>query len=115
MKTKTKKLTTRFEPETRFDVVPIPPAPFRGTHETELERLKGRLVEELILQAPSPEFYPVYRRAANDAAALAWVTPFPLLVLPALLAEAVERAHRQALKQQRVAQKSRSHAERFAA
>ena len=35
------------------------------------------------------------RRAANDAAALAWVTAYPLLVFPALLEEKVRAALRQ--------------------
>ena len=42
------------------------------------------------------------RRAANEAAALAWLTPFPLLVLPALLDEKAEAARRQAERQQTV-------------
>ena len=40
------KLKARFGPETRFEVKPAPPATFRATQETELERLKGRLLRE---------------------------------------------------------------------
>lgn len=81
------KVPTAFEAETRFTVSPVPPAPFRGTHETELERLKSRLLRELLESAPTPDLYAPLRRASNEAAALAWDTAFPLLVLPELLRE----------------------------
>ena len=35
---------TRFGPETRFEIGPIPPVPFRGTLENELDALKARLL-----------------------------------------------------------------------
>src|SRR5262245_44001502 len=39
-----RKLPARFGPETRFEVRPVPVVPFRATAETELERLKKRLL-----------------------------------------------------------------------
>lgn len=81
------RVPTAFAAETRFAVNPVPPAPFRGTHETELERLKSRLLRELLESAPTPDLYAPLRRASNEAAALAWDTAFPLLVLPELLRE----------------------------
>lgn len=90
---------TRFAPETRFEVRANPPAPFRAFQETEFERLKNRLLAEQLRDA-APELNVPLRRAANDAAALAWATVFPLLVFPALfdekIAAAVLRAERQA-------------------
>ena len=47
------------------------------------------------------------RRAANEASAIAWTTPFPLLVLPTLLEEKVRRARRQAEHQKAVFKRSR--------
>jgi hypothetical protein len=47
------------------------------------------------------------RRAANEAAALAWVTPYPLLVFPALFEEKAEMVHERAERQKQVRQKSR--------
>jgi hypothetical protein len=94
MKEKKKKVPTRFGPEARFAVTPVPAAPFRGTQETEIERLKGRLLRETLATATNPELYAPLRRAANDAAALAWATSFPLLVLPALFEEKVREARR---------------------
>ena len=81
-----RRLRLRFEPEDRFEVSPAPAAPFRGTQETELERLKARLLGPLLDSAEAPLSAP-YRRAANEAAAVAWTTCFPLLVFPELLEE----------------------------
>ena len=90
---------TRFAPETRFEVRANPPAPFRAIQENEFERLKNKLLAEQLLDA-APDLNAPLRRAANDAAALAWATVFPLLVFPALfeekIAAAVLRAGRQA-------------------
>ncbi|HUZ07891.1 MAG TPA: hypothetical protein VMV89_10445 [Candidatus Paceibacterota bacterium] len=88
-----------FAPETRFEVRANPPAPFRAVQENEFERLKNKLLAEQLLDA-APELNVPLRRAANDAAALAWATAFPLLVFPALfeekIAAAILRAERQA-------------------
>jgi hypothetical protein len=90
---------TRFAPETRFEVRANAPAPFRAVQETEFERLKNKLLAEQLLAA-APGLNATLRRAANDAAALAWATVFPLLVFPVLFEEktdaAVLRAGRQA-------------------
>ena len=42
--------------------------------------------------AATPELNAPLRRAANDAAALAWATVFPLLVFPVLFEEKIEAA-----------------------
>ena len=99
MKRPKKNVPTRFASETRFAVNPVPTAPFRGTHETDLERLKNRLLRELIASAPTPDLYAPLRRAGNEAAALAWGTSFPLLVLPELLREKAEEARQYTRKQ----------------
>ena len=90
---------TEFADETRFAVNPVPAAPFRGTQETELERLKNRLLRELLASTPTPDLYAPLRRASNEAAALAWGTSFPLLVLPELLREKAEQARHYTRKQ----------------
>jgi hypothetical protein len=103
---KKKKLRLRFEPGNRFEVSPAPAAPFRGTQETELERLKARLLGHLLNSADAPLSAP-YRRAANDAAAVAWTTCFPLLVFPELLEEKVREARERHQRQQFVLARSR--------
>lgn len=92
MKAKPERLPTNFGPETRFEVVPAPPAPFRALQENLFERLKSRLLSERLESAWVPELSSQVRRAANEAAALAWVTPYPLLVFPALFEEKVDLA-----------------------
>jgi hypothetical protein len=100
------KVTTWFEPETRFEVAPVPAVPFRGTQETELDRLKARLLRQWLDQAPDMQLYAALRRAANEAAALAWFTPFPLLFFPALLEEKARAALRQGARQRCVRNRS---------
>jgi len=96
------KLPAEFSRETRFEVRPAPPAPFRANLETEFERLKSRLLTETLLATAQPELNPVIRRAANEAAALAWVTFYPLLVFPALFEEKLGHALRHAERQARI-------------
>lgn len=102
MKTKVKRLPTWFEPETRFDVAPVAAVPFRGTAETKLEQLKNRLLRAALQETVDAEFYVPLRRAATEAAAAAWMTPFPLLFLPVLFEEKVALAKRQFARAQNV-------------
>ena len=106
MNTYYKRVPTRFGPETRFEVKPAVPAPFRATQETELERLKNRLLTKS-LKDTDWRFNTTVRRAANEAAALAWVNPFPLLVFPELFNERIEAALFQARRQDDVRRRSR--------
>ncbi|MDR3459685.1 MAG: hypothetical protein P4N60_19830 [Verrucomicrobiae bacterium] len=98
---KTNKLRAEFAPETRFELRPLPPAPFRATQETEFERLKKALLARQLAQAPTELNAPL-RRAANEAAALAWNTLFPLLVFPALFEEKTTATLRQAGRQAQI-------------
>jgi hypothetical protein len=105
---KRNKITSWFEPDTRFDVTPVPAVPFRGTLETELDRLKARLLQELLDQTTDQQNYAHLRRAANEAAGLAWFTPFPLLFFPGLLEEKARAALRQGAKQRCIRDRSQS-------
>ncbi|MGH7953702.1 MAG: hypothetical protein ACREFE_17535 [Limisphaerales bacterium] len=96
---------TEFGPETRFELRPNPPALFRVAQENEFERLKNKLLARQLVE--SPELNVPLRRAASDAAALAWATVFPLLVFPALFDEKIEAAIRQAKRQARIFKNSR--------
>ena len=101
------KVPTRFGPETRFSVRPAPAAPFRATEENELERLKNRLLREELENATESEWNARLRRAANEAAALAWATAVPLLVFPGLFEEKVRTAQGQAARQECIRERSR--------
>ena len=88
-------LRTEFGPEIQFALRPAPAAPFRASQETEFDRLKNRLLAEALAGITRPELNAPVRRAANEAAALAWVTFLPLLVFPELFAEKASKALRQ--------------------
>jgi hypothetical protein len=101
------RVATRFAPETRFELRPAPPAPFRANLESDFEQLKNRLLAEHLADNERPELNAPLRRAANEAAALAWVTRYPLLVFPALFEEKTAAAVRQAERQARIYANSR--------
>ena len=96
------RLKTRWEPAVEFRTE----VPLRLTQSTELERLKERLLGPLAETADQPQLRQAYRRAANDAASLAWLTPYPLLFLPLLLEEKTDEARRRTEKQKRILKKS---------
>ena len=100
---------TRFESETRLQVASRSDgtAPFRATQESELERLKNRLLQERLARINEKELNVRLRRAANEAAALAWVTTFPLLVFPLLFEEKAHTALLEAGRQAYIRQRSR--------
>jgi len=101
------KVTTGFAPVTQFTLQPVTTTPFRANLESEFERLKSRLLAETLTKAEQPELNTPLRRAANEAAALAWVTFYPLLVFPALFEEKSRAAVRQAARQARIYANSR--------
>jgi hypothetical protein len=107
MKENYRRVPTRFGPESGFEVTPISPAPFRARQEAELERLKARLLAERLQGRGEPQLDSYLRRAANEAAALAWVTRYPLLVFPALFEEKAKAALLRAERQEQIRQRSR--------
>jgi hypothetical protein len=81
--------------------------PLRVVQSTELEQLKQRLlVQRLATALDESDLRPAYRRAANDAASLAWLTPYPLLVLPLLFEEKAEEARRRTERQRKLLNRS---------
>lgn len=101
-----RRVPTRFGPETRFEVKPAAPTPFRAIEETELERLKNRLLLRTLNELGAPGYNPFVRRAANEAAALAWVTPYPLLTFPGLFEEKTNAVLVYAKRQESVRERS---------
>lgn len=102
-----RRVPTRFGPETRFELRPVPAAPFRAVQETRFERLKSQLLDERLETLTDPTFNSYVRTAANEAAALAWVTTYPLLVFPTLFEEKADSALQSAEKQEDVLERSR--------
>jgi len=106
MNRKDNRVPAEFGAETRFDVGIAPPAPFRGG-ETALEALKNELLDERLATTPEPGFVRYLRSAASEAAALAWVTPYPLLVFPVLFEEKSDTALARFERQAQIRQTSR--------
>jgi hypothetical protein len=100
-------LNTKFARNTRFEVNPLTTVPFRGAQDTELEKLKARLLRQILAGDVTADLNVRLRRAANEAAALAWLEPYPLLVFPTLLEEKARTAKKQVAKQRKVYQRSR--------
>ena len=94
------RVPTTFGPETRFAVNPAPAAPFRAVLEDEFERLNAKLLRERLADARTAGLGGELRRAANEAAGLAWATAFPLLFFPALFEEKVGAAQKRVARQE---------------
>src|SRR5215831_12842056 len=107
MNTNYKRVLTDFAPETSFEVKPLPPPPFRAVQESKFQGLKDRLLDERVEAELDPELIKYLRRAANEAAALAWVTAYPLLLFPVLFDEKAAAALFQARRQRHVLERSR--------
>jgi hypothetical protein len=103
-----KKVATRFAPETRFPVTPVPAPPFKATESSDFEKLKDLLLAQALAETNNTHLYAPLRRAANDAAALAWTAGYPLLLLPLLFEEKVIAARLHTAKQQTVQARSQS-------
>ena len=101
------RVPTVFGPETRFEVNPIPPAPFRAVLENEFERLNNRLLRDRLANAETVALGVELRRAANEAAGLAWATAYPLLFFPALFEEKVAMAKRRVRRQRAILAETR--------
>jgi len=76
--------------------------PFDRTRENPLEALKNTLLRAMLATISEPGFLAPVRRAANEAAAIAWLEPLPLLVFPELFAEKARAAMGQVRKQRRI-------------
>jgi len=101
MNTNKTALGTRFAAETRFELRPALNHSFRAAQAIHFERLKSKLLAER-LQDASARWSAPLRCAANDAAALAWTTLYPLLVFPALFEEKIADTVRQVNRQARI-------------
>ena len=107
MNEKYRRVPAEFGPEVRFEVRPSPRSPSRARQEAEFERLKAQLLAERLAGRWNSLLASQLRRAANEAAALAWVTRYPLLVFPALFEEKAEAALLRAEQQAQIRQRSR--------
>jgi len=77
-------------------------APLRGPVEGQLERLEERLLRPVLERISNAELVKELSWAANEAAALAWVTVCPMRVLPLLLEEKLRGAFKKWDKQEQL-------------
>lgn len=89
--THSKWLPAKRAPETNVGLSSLHRAK-RATTDLELELLKNRLLREQVKKGATASAFPALVRAANEAAALVWLTPYPLLFLPSLLEEKADIA-----------------------
>src|SRR6266568_6009450 len=87
-----KRVRARFGSETSFELKPVRAAAPGATQETHLDKLRNRLLLERLDEVLGPRLNSQLRLAANEAAALACLTPYPLLVFPSLFEEKAEAA-----------------------
>jgi hypothetical protein len=109
MKKRNNTVTTKFAANTRFAppiVATTTPANYRGVLDNELDRLKDKLLAAELARTTNLEANILLRRAANDAVAIVWLTPYPLLLLPALFEEKARTARRAAGKQAVIRERS---------
>ncbi len=84
-------------------------APTRGQVEGQIEALKEQLLKPVVAKLSNAVLLKEISWAANEAAALAWCTVCPILVLPALFEEKVRAAFAKWEKQQRLRPAPRRH------
>jgi hypothetical protein len=80
-------------PTRHWPLAPTPATP-RPTRADALEQLKLLLLARTLATANDPTESLLARRAANEAASLAWALPYPLLVFPGLFEEKLQAARR---------------------
>jgi hypothetical protein len=82
------KLRARFDPDIRFDLKPVVEDRMaREKVKSQFDRLQGDLERTVLRESISPRLHGAVSLASNEAAALAWTTQVPLLVMPELFEE----------------------------
>jgi hypothetical protein len=105
-KLKSHDIAAEFEPASRLDLGPGSAGRFQASVIAALEELKQRLLLETARARSDSATFSCLRRAAEEAASLAWTTPFPLLVLPELFAEKASEACSRSQRQRDIRQRS---------
>jgi len=99
-------IAAEFEPASRLDLSPVSAGRLQASVIAALEELKQRLLRETARARSDSATLSCLRRAAEEAASLAWTTPFPLLVLPELFAEKAAEACVRSQRQRDIRQRS---------
>ena len=107
MNTRYKTGPTRFKPKPRSAAGPLRLDLARRNQQAEFQRLQKQLLLQRQAQLAARAADNRLLSAAREAAALAWVTPYPLLVFPLLFDEKADLALASAQRQEEIRQRSR--------
>ena len=99
-------IAAEFEPASRLDSSPLSARRLQASLIAALEELKQRLLRETARARSDSATLSCLRRAAEEAASLAWTTSFPLLVLPELFFEKAAEARVRSQRQREIRQRS---------
>ena len=96
---------------TRFDFdegnqFELPPRFEKEELEGRFSGLKEELLAEVLGATETLDLHPRLKHAANEAAGLAWMTEFPLLVFPALFDELTKRERARQSRQRQIRAKT---------
>src|SRR5438046_5260643 len=105
-KQESQETTAEFEPASRSDSNPVAGGRLQARGTDSLEELKQRLLQEIAGAGMGSANLTCLRRAAEEAASLAWTTSFPLLVLPELFFEKAAEARVRSQRQREIWQRS---------
>jgi hypothetical protein len=97
-----RKIQTYFDPDTEFEAPLLRGEPLKQT----FAGLHENLVNEALVQTETLTLHAPLKQAANEAAGLAWTTPYPLLVFPVLFTEKADKAKRREEQARRIKAKS---------
>lgn len=102
------KLEARFSLETAYPLEPRFEAVRPSVDGNHFEQLKLHLLNSVLDEQREPARRKQLQLAANEAAALAWTTPYPLLFLPALFQEKARELREYNRRQEQVEETSQA-------
>lgn len=97
-----RKIPTYFDPDTEFEAPLLEGEPLKQT----FAGLQDELVNEALGETETLTLHAPLKQAANEAAGLAWTTPYPLLVFPVLFTEKAETARQRQDRARRILAKT---------
>lgn len=100
------RLPAQFGPPVEFELKPAPGVVSREREKLQFQRLQDRLLQEAGAGTQHTAVQRNLKRAAIEAAAIAWTTPFPLLVWPTLFLERAEAIRFQTERQEEILKRS---------
>lgn len=101
-------VTTRFGPEVHFEVDPVPSAETRRRLRSDFDRLQRLLIDKQLHHGGNDLLRQDLEDVANEAAAIAWTTPYPALVMPVLFEEKTRTHQSRVSRQLEIREESRA-------